>query len=406
MFVKHLLPAFVAIGSVAAQSTCTVEESTTTVNSQADATKLASCDVVDGSVVIGTDTGARIDISGPKEITGSLEVLDNGVLETLTSSDLEKIGGAFTMRNVTLLTALDFSKLTQVQSLNWQSLNRIATLRLGPISQAEEVTISDTFLDKLDGIDLESVRKLDINNNMRLQKFTTQLKDLSDSLNIQANGIGLNVSFPNLVWIANMTIANVTDFSVPSLEVVNGSARFDSNYFESFSAPNLTHTESGDISFVGNGELKNMTFPKLTTIGGGLLIANNTGLDKVDFFPELQTVGGAVKLRGNFTEVDFPALEDVKGAFDVSSTADIQSSCDNLLKKAPQNQGGDGKIQGTFSCTGLNENANEDTDSEPTGDGDVTGSNGGDDKGSGAAGVTFNAALFGLVGIAVLASAL
>ncbi|KAK4104530.1 hypothetical protein N658DRAFT_418805 [Parathielavia hyrcaniae] len=403
MFVKHLLPAVVAIGSVAAQTTCTVS-STSTVNSQADATKLANCDVVKGSILIGTNTGARIDISGPREITGDLEVLNNGVLETFTSDDLEKIGGAFTMRNVTLLTALDFEKLTSVRTLSWQSLNRVATLTLGPISQAEEVTISDTFLDTLDGIDLESVRKLDINNNMRLQTFTTQLKDLSDNLNIQANGIGLNVSFPNLVWIANMTIANVTDFSVPSLEVVNGSARFDSNYFESFSAPNLTHTESGDISFVGNGELKNMTFPKLTSIGGGLLIANNTGLDTVDFFPELETIGGAVKLRGNFTEVDFPALEDVKGAFDVSSTADISSSCDNLLQKAPQNQGGDGRIQGTFTCTALNENANEDTDSDPNGDGNVDGSGG--DGGSGAAGVTFNAALFGLVGIAALASAL
>jgi hypothetical protein len=406
MFVKHLLPAIAAIGSVAAQTrTCTIEDSTTTVNSQADATGLAGCGTVEGSVLLGTNTGASIDISGPKRITGDFQVLDNGVLETLTSSTLESIGGSFTMRNVTLLTSLNFAKLTSVRSLAWQSLNRIASLSLGPLTQAEEVTISDTFLDKLDGIDLESVRKLDINNNGRLTKFTTQLKDLSDNLNIQANGIDLDVSLPNLVWISNMTIANVTSFSVPSLQVVNGSARFDSNYFESFSAPNLTHTESGDISFVGNGKLNNITFPKLTAIGGGLLIANNTGLDKVTFFSELETIGGAVKLRGNFTEVEFPALQDVKGAFDVSSTANIRSSCETLLKIAPQSQGGDGKIQGTFSCTADNANANEDTDGNTSDTGNVDGTDGDKDK-NGAAGLAFNAALFGLVGVAALASAL
>ena len=212
------------------------------------------------------------------------------------------------MRNVTKLSSLSFSSLTSVRALAWQSVTNLNTFTLGPLNKADEVTISDTFLDALDGIDLSKVNKFDINNNRRLKKFSTKLASLSDTLNIQANGIGgigLEVNLPNLIWIANMTIANVTKFQVPSLKVVNGSARFDSNYFETFSAPNLTHTESGDISFVGNGALNNMTFPKLATIGGGLLIANNTGLDKVTYFSQLTDVGGAIKLRGNFTEYVF-----------------------------------------------------------------------------------------------------
>lgn len=210
------------------------------------------------------------------------------------------------MRNVTKLGSLSFPSLTSVRALAWQSVTNLNTFTLGPLNKADEVTISDTFLDALDGIDLSKVNKFDINNNRRLKKFTTKLASLSDNLNIQANGIGLEINLPNLIWIANMTIANVTKFQVPSLKVVNGSARFDSNYFESFSAPNLTHTESGDISFVGNGALNNMTFPKLATIGGGLLIANNTGLDKVTYFSQLTDVGGAIKLRGNFTEYVLP----------------------------------------------------------------------------------------------------
>jgi hypothetical protein len=229
-------------------------------------------------------------------------VLNNGVLENLFSSSLTTVGGTFTMNNVTKLANLNFASLTAARVVKWQSVTNLNSATLGPLSQADEVTVSDTFLDTLSSIDLTNVQKLDINNNRRLKTFSTKLNTLSDNLNIQANGIGLDVELPNLIWIANMTIANVTKFSVPSLKVVNGSARFDSNYFQTFAAPNLTKTESGDISFVGNGNLVNMTFPKLTSIGGGLLIANNTGLDQVTFFPKLTDVGGAVKLRGNFTE--------------------------------------------------------------------------------------------------------
>ncbi|KAK4158555.1 hypothetical protein C8A00DRAFT_39266 [Chaetomidium leptoderma] len=402
MFVKNLLPALVAIGSVAAQSTCTV--STTTVNSQAEATKLASCRTVKGTVVIGSESGASIDISGPKEITGDLRVLDNGVMQDFSSTSLTTIGGSFQMKNVSSLASVQFSSLTSVKTLEWVSVSRLATLKLGPLTKADEVIISDTFLNTLDSINLKTTKKFNINNNGQLTKFSTQLESLEDDLNIQANGIDLEVDLPNLVWIANMAIANVTKFSVPSLEVVNGSARFDSNYFASFSAPNLTHTEEGDISFVGNGALNNMTFPKLTAIAGGLLIANNTGLGQVTFFPKLETVGGAVKLRGNFTEVDFPKLENVKGAFDVSSTADIKKSCEKLLKYAPKTQNGNGKILGTFTCTANNAKANEDTNDTTSGSGNVD--TNGDEKSAAGAGVTFPAALLGLVAVAAFASAL
>lgn len=396
MFTKLILPALAAIGSVAAQSaTCTV--STTTIHSQAEATGLAGCKTVKGTVLIAPDAGAIIDISGPSRITGDLKVLNNGVIESFKSNDLTIVEGAFTMQNVTRLSSFNFPSLQKVKTLSWQTLNALDTVSVGPpgLTEAEEVTISDTFLSTLDGIDVTSVKKMDINNNRRLTDFTTQLGNLSDNLNIQANGLQLKVNMPKLIWIANMTIANVTSFSVPSLTVINGSAGFDSNYFTSFLAPNLTSTKSGTVAFVGNPNLKNVTFPKLTSLGGALLIANNTALGEVSGFPVLKTVGGAIKLRGSFTKVEFPALNDVKGAFDISSTGDIQSSCDNFKKLAKQ--GGGGQIQGTFSCTSHNENANEDTGTGTSGSGS------GDKKDDAASGVVLNTALLGLAAVVGIA---
>jgi len=402
MIARVILPALVAIGSVSAQSaTCTVV--TTTINSQADATGLAGCGTVRGSVLIAPQTGATIDISGPSTITGDLTVLDNGEIQSFRSDDLATVGGTWEMRNVTALSSLIFPSITKVKALNWQTLNALDSLSFGGsgLTQAEEVTISDTFLSSLTGIDLTSVKTMRIDNNRRLTSFITQLRNLSDELRIQANGQRLEVSMPNLTWIANMIIANVTKFSAPSLATVNDSAKFDFNYFTDFSAPNLTKTQSGDISFVGNANLKNISLPRLTTVGGGLLIANNTALLELNGLPALKTVSGAVKLRGSFNKVSFPALNDVKGAFDLSSTGDIESSCTDLKKIASSKDGGSGKIQGTFSCTSNNENANSDTSS-------TTGTGGGSNKPKpdAAAGLSLNVALLGFAGLAGLAQAL
>lgn len=250
--------------------------------------------------MIHKDTVGAIDLSGPKEITGDLTSTGATLLEGLTSSSLETIGGDFTLTNLIKLNRLSFTSLESVKTLNWQTLRALDFAELGPLKKADEVSISDTTLKTLDDIQLDTVNKMNINNNDRLTMFTSKLGSLKDNLNIQSNGLNLDVNFPNLAWIANMTIANVTKFSVPSLKVVNGSARFDANFFKSFTAPNLTHTETGDISFVGNGDLANLTFPVLKTIGGGLIIANNTELEEIEAFKKLETVRGAIKFRGSF----------------------------------------------------------------------------------------------------------
>lgn len=282
------------------KSACT--SSTFTIGTAAEATAIASCDTLKGDVVISSTSDNTLDLSGPTAIYGDLTVKNNGALINLQSTSLASVSGAFTLSNVTLLSTLSLPALTSVGSISFQSLPALNELTFTTgVNTADSVIISDTFLGTLDGIDLDSVGTMDINNNRRLTKFDSSLKNLSSNLNIQANGAELSVSLPNLSWIANMTIANVTEFSTPSLEVVNGSARFDSNYFTTFSAPNLTKADSGDISFINNPDLTNITFPALKSVGGGLTIVNNTALEEIDGFPKLSTVGGAVKLGGNFS---------------------------------------------------------------------------------------------------------
>ncbi|KJR81079.1 clock-controlled protein 15 [Sporothrix schenckii 1099-18] len=408
MFSKQILPVFAAaagVVSAASSSSDICKQDTFTVNSQADITNLLSCSTLTGNVVIGNQTDATLDFTGIKVIDGDLTLLNNNLVTTLKSDTTTEISGNFHLQNLTTLSTLSFSHLTSVGSINWISLTAIDVLTFtAGIKTAKSIVVSDTFLSSLDGLDVASADTININNNRRLVSYTSSLGNLTTLLNINANGLDLNVSFPNLIWIANMTISNVSSFSVPSLATVNGSMRFDSNFFDSFSAPNLTETSTGDISFVSNAQLSNITIPKLTSIGGGFLLANNTAQHKVNGFNKLKTVGGAINMRGNFTDIELPALNDVKGAFDIVSTGDISASCDSFKKLAPSSQGGGGQIQGKYTCESNNAQANSDTNPTSTGSSSGSSPTG---KGNSAAGISVNSmAVLGLAGVAAFAQML
>lgn len=405
MIAKQILPVVLAAAGLAsAQSSDKCSQTTIEINSQADATGLSSCSTLKGNVVIGENSDNTIDLSGPKKIDGDLVCKNNGKIVTIKSSSLGEITGDFTLSNVTILSTLSLTGLTSVGSITWNSLYELQKLGFTTgVTKAKSVKIADTKLDSLDGIDLSSVAVMDINNNKRLVSFESSLSSLTDTLNINANGNSLEVKFPNLKSIANMTISGVSSFEVPALGTINGSCAFVENDFESFTAPNLTQTQSGSIlSFVSNNQLTNISLPALTKLGGGLLIANNTELGKIDSIPQLKAVSGDIKFRGVFDTVSLPALDDVGGAFDVVSTENITSSCANFDKLAPSKfvKGGNGHIQGTYTCKGKVSNANNDTSASTGKSG--TGSDSSDKKNAAGAMTINGLTAFGLVAVGAL----
>jgi hypothetical protein len=290
-------------------SSCAVATSTYTINAQADVTQIADCTTVAGSVVVGESIVGELALDGPSSISGSLIVSNAPNLTSLSSASIGSIAtskGSFTLSGLTVLSTLKFTGLTNVGSINWAALPALDLLTFPSIvSKANNITITNTFLSTLDGINLMTVGSIDINNNNRLTKFSTQVANITSTANIASNGKNLAVSFPNLIWAGELVFRNVSTVSIPSLAAVNGSLIFDENYFTSIAAPNLTSvgntaTGHGSLAFVANSALTNITIPQLATIGGGAQIANNSALQTISF-PVLTTVGGAVDLTGNFT---------------------------------------------------------------------------------------------------------
>lgn len=352
MLARNLLAAGAAFSVAAAQtSTSACSQATTTISAQADVSALASCSTYTGNIVIAPAVSGTLDLSGPEQIVGDLVVVDAINLISLTSSSVGSISGTFNLTGLTTLTTLQFSDLTSVGNIAWSALPVLQTLTFpSTISSAKNVLITNTFLNTLDGINLQTVASLDINNNQRLQTFSTQLANATSLINIEANGNNLDVEFPNLISAANLTFRNVSGVSIPSLKSVNGSLGFYGNYITELSCPNLTivglttATNTGSLAIVGNAMLQNVSFPLLQTVEGADQIANNTALMNISM-PALKTVGGAIDFSGNFSSVDLGSLSLVSGGFNLQSSGNVD--CSPFDSDHTKNI-----ILGTYTCQG------------------------------------------------------
>merc|ERR1711967_74267 len=121
------------------------------------------------------------------------------------------------------------------------------------LQMVESLSIQNTQLGSLDGINLQVADTVYIANNNFLNDITMQLGNVSDSMVLEANGLNVSAIFPNMKWGNELTFRNCSQVSLPSLATTNGS------------------------------------MPVLTKVGGGLNVANNTGLRTIAF-PQLETV--------------------------------------------------------------------------------------------------------------------
>lgn len=347
MSMKYIVPALAVAGRALAQSSVnTCSAATTTISAAADASALAGCTTFTGSIAIATGTTDNIALDGISVIQGSLIASNVTQITQISAGSLESITEEFNLDELTILSTLTFPRLTDVGSIVWNALPALQGLSFTTgVQTASELNIQNTQLNTLDGIDLQVVDTVYITNNDYLQEINMQLGNITTSLTIEANGNNVSAIFPNLIWANNMTLRNVTTYSSPSLEAVNGSLGFYSNEFTSISCANLT-TVGGSLSFVDNGDLTNVSMPALKTVGGGFSITNNTDLNSVSGFTDLATVSGAVSMVGNFTNVTLPALGDVKGAFNLNSQGDVSSDCQHFKSLSGSNN----VIKGKYTC--------------------------------------------------------
>ncbi|KAK9317630.1 hypothetical protein V1524DRAFT_196422 [Lipomyces starkeyi] len=350
MFQKLFLSAL-AIASIANAATNVCNETSITATAQSDLDNLSGCTTFGGDIILAP-TLTTATINGIQTISGNLVCNNNTQITSISAPSLRTIGGTFQLTQLTILNTLSFPRLSSIGVIDWVTLPAVSDLSFTTgVTSCQDVTISDTDLSSLTGINLTTVSKLDINNNNNLNDIEMGLTEATYQVDISFNG-KTAVSFPYLQWAYNLTFQDVSSVNTPVLSVVNASYLLISNVFNSFSAPNLTTV--GGLSIDENMSLTNISFPKLTTIGGsGLQVSNNTKLSTIVGFPNLTTVNGAIVLEGNFTNATFPSLTLVRGAVNIDSNDDFDCSSFNSLNSQGGIRGNDYKCAAASTTTSV-----------------------------------------------------
>lgn len=263
--------------------------------------KLVGCDTVQGSVTVGSNV-AIFAIPDVQVISGDLIIAGAAGLVSISGPRLRTISGDFRLTGLTILSTLSFPQLSKVGTINWVTLPALRALEFTTeITDCSEVLITDTLLSSLDGINLDTAKIFNINNNRQLKTVNVALGNVSDALSVEFNSKNVDVSFPNLVWAMNITVRDAGSASFPKLESVNQTIAFIENTFESVSFPVLTEVGQS-FTFNNNNKLTNITANKLETIGGTFQLANNTNLVEIEGFSSLATVEGSIDFSGSFTK--------------------------------------------------------------------------------------------------------
>ncbi|KAF2707057.1 GPI-anchored cell wall organization protein Ecm33 [Pleomassaria siparia CBS 279.74] len=320
---------------------------TATIQNQGDASAIASCSTFSGNIAIATSYSGNLALDGVQVIKGDLTAEDNPNLGQLSGDSVTSIQN-FNLQNVTGLNTVTFPLLTSVKTLKWISASVLQNLNFNAeISQAQGVDIENTILSSLEGINLETVGDVKIVNNRFIESIEMKVTNITGALVFEGNAPALAVKLNSLKAANNLTFQACKSVEVASLATLNDSLVLLKNTFESFSAPNLT--KIGNSLIVNdNANMTNLTFPALTTISKAIQVANNTEFTEFEALPKLKTVGANLDIHGNFSKLEIPSLTDVTGAFNIQSTGDIQSTCDNDFKALKSSQ----HIQGKYQCIG------------------------------------------------------
>lgn len=387
---KIALPALAVAGS--AYAACSTS-GTATIENGGDATAIATCTTYSGSIAVATGVTEDLDLGSLKTIKGDMVIEGNSDIVRISGANLETVTGKLTFDNVAELASLSFPMLTEVDSLTLKGLPNLRALEFTTgISKCDHLDIENTKLQNLDGINLEEAADIFIANNNEIDTINfMNMTNITDFLTLSFNNALVNVSFPVLESANNISLRAIGSLDIPALSKINVGdfGIFESDSLESLSAPNLTKID-GALVINNNKGLKNISFDALTDVGANLQIANNTNLHEMEGLPELKNVQAALDMSGNFTKIETPSLEFVKGVFNLQSTGDIGDVCSDFYSPLKDK----GKLQkGKYVCEGKLEKANT------AGTTPGSSSSSDDDKDGAAAGLAVPSISLGLVGL-------
>ncbi|KAI8145461.1 hypothetical protein BJV82DRAFT_511641 [Fennellomyces sp. T-0311] len=298
----------VALGNAFAQSSCSGDIQ---VQSQVDLDQIKSCKQYTGSISIDKASGADLSLLGVTQVNGDINVLNNEGLARLSFPQLEAVNG-LKLENNKVLNKLDLPSLAAARSFEVTVHPALPEITFpSGLSQVSKITVSDTTITRLEGLNMDRADEIVIDNNIYLRNLAARnLSEITNSLAISENSPYLTLDVSHLRSLQQGSFRNLASVSLQSLEKVNGDLSFISNKFPSLELSNIT-VVGGTLTLSNNNQLEKLEVPELRRLGGALSISNNTQLAHIEAFSNLEEIDGSLDLTGSFDEIKLPRLQDV-----------------------------------------------------------------------------------------------
>ncbi|KAJ4349730.1 cell wall protein Ecm33 [Didymosphaeria variabile] len=234
---------------------------------------LNKCTNVTGRITISPSAPRDIQINGPKSLN-MLQVTSAKSLRSISSSSVQSID-SIKLSGLPNLASLSFSALNTLESLQLEDLPALENCSFG-LGPRTAVKVFNTSLQSVEWLKWPVATSLNISSNENLRAVSLPWEVIDGAVEINEN---------------------------PALEKV-----------DVFSIKDV----KGDFTLEGNDALKSLTFEKLESVEGNVL------------------------LSGTYGNVSMPVLNKVGGGLTIKSTDNIQEFCDELDKQG---------LKAKYECT-------------------------------------------------------
>lgn len=282
------------------------------------------CQELIGDLVIAPLFDSSIvDLGSISKIQGNLIIENSSGIVRINAINLNYITRDFILKSLTSLVTVEIPNLKLLNSIDWKVLPILNSVDINKeIIVNQNIIISDTSLSNINGFQrIKDIDIFNINNNRFLETIKTNLVTINKQLSIHANARDLELEMPMLKAAENITIRDTSYIWFPNLEIVSTSFEIIENLITILEVPNLKFI-GGTLGIIENLQLNTANFNNVTEIQGGLMIAQNNELNKIDFFQNLKQIGGAIHFEGKFKDTNFENLKLVKGSAFIKSSSD------------------------------------------------------------------------------------
>ncbi|GMM56625.1 Sps22 protein [Maudiozyma humilis] len=290
------------------------------------------CNEIVGDLIISPSYDSFVvDLRNIHKIQGSFVVENAKDVARISAPQLNYVTQEFRLHSMTSLVELELPQLKFANSIDWTVLPILAALTLDDKTMVNEnIVISDTSLQNIEFF--QGVKELDtfnINNNRFLETIKSNVVTINTQLSVHANSRDVELEMPFLESTQNLTIRDTSSIYLPKLNSVDSSFQIIENVITSLDVPELEFV-GGKLGVIENRQLVTADFNNLTEVTGGLMIAKNPRLNKINFFESLRQIGGAIHFEGKFSETVLESLKLVKGSVYVESSSE-DLDCSNWI---------------------------------------------------------------------------